>query len=343
MPVDCITTPGYAKYIMKILSGIQPSGVVHLGNYLGAMRQHIALAKEAEQALYMLVDLHAITAPQEPNALRRNTLSLAALYLAAGLDQERAALFIQSHVPAHAELGWILTTLTTMGELERMTQFKEKGRGDDRASIGVGLLAYPALMAADILLYDTTHVPVGEDQVQHVELARDLAKRFNYRFGETFAIPEPQLVKGGARIMGLDDPAKKMSKSATSEYNYIALTDTPEAVERKIRKAVTDSGSEITYANDKPALKNLLTIYAGVTDRSIEDIVAAHQSKGYGDFKAGLAEAINEFLAPIQAKYHELMANEDELLRILHAGADRARPIAEETLMRVKTKIGFIA
>lgn len=328
---------------MNILSGIQPSGVVHLGNYLGAMRQHIELARDAERAFYMLVDLHAITVPQDPATLRRNTLSLAALYLAAGLDTDRAALFVQSHIPAHAELGWILTTLTTMGELERMTQFKEKGRSDDRSGTGVGLFAYPALMAADILLYGTTHVPVGEDQVQHVELARDLAKRFNSRFGETFVVPEPKLVRSVARIMGLDDPTKKMSKSATSEYNYIALTDAPDVVERKIRKAVTDSGSEITASDDKPALRNLLVIYSGVTGQAVEDIVNAYQGKDYGDFKAGLTEAVNEFLAPIQAKYHELMADEARLLEVLHAGADRARPVADATLADVKAKLGLVS
>lgn len=328
---------------MNILSGIQPSGVVHLGNYLGAMRQHIELARDAERAFYMLVDLHAITVPQDPATLRRNTLSLAALYLAAGLDTDRAALFVQSHVPAHAELGWILTTLTTMGELERMTQFKEKGRSDDRSGTGVGLFAYPALMAADILLYGTTHVPVGEDQVQHVELARDLAKRFNSRFGETFVVPEPKLVRSVARIMGLDDPAKKMSKSATSEYNYIALTDAPDVVERKIRKAVTDSGSEITASDDRPALRNLLAIYSGVTGQSVDDIVNAYQGKGYGDFKAELATAVNEFLAPIQAKYHELMADEAKLHEVLRAGADRARPVADVTLADVKAKLGLVS
>ncbi|MCA9388931.1 tryptophan--tRNA ligase [Candidatus Berkelbacteria bacterium] len=327
---------------MRVLSGIQPSGVVHLGNYLGAIRQHIELQNQADQAFYSIVDLHAITTPQEPKDLHQRTLSIAALYLALGLNPEKASLFVQSHRPEHTELTWILTTIANLGELERMTQFKEKGRSDERNQVPMGLLSYPLLMAADILIYKADRVPVGDDQVQHLELTRDLAKRFNSRFGETFPIPEPVLPKNGARIMGLDDPTKKMSKSATSENNYIALTDDPDTVTKKIKKAVTDSGSEIELSDDKPALKNLLTIFSGVTNNSMGEIVTEHQGQGYADFKANLAEAINEFLAPVQAKYNQLISDENHLLSILKQGSEQVAPIAQATLKEVKEKIGFI-
>lgn len=328
---------------MTILSGIQPSGIVHLGNYLGAIRQQIALQDTASQPIYLIVDLHAITVPQDPKALREQTLSMTALYVALGLNPEKAILYVQSQRPEHTELAWILTSIATMGELERMTQFKEKGRGEERGSLGAGLLNYPLLMAGDILLYNAEQVPIGEDQVQHLELARDLAKRFNQRFGETFSIPEPYLAKLGARIMGLDDPTKKMSKSATSAYNYIALTDDADTVRNKIKKAVTDSGSEIVYADDKPALKNLLTIMSGVTNEAPETLAARFSGKGYADFKAELADAIIAFLEPVQAKYNELRADEAHLVDILHDGASRAQPLAQETLKRAKERVGFLA
>lgn len=327
---------------MRILSGIQPSGILHIGNYLGAIRQHIAL-QEGNEAVYLLVDLHAITVPQDPAKLREHTLNAAAMYLALGLDPEQAILYAQSQLPEHAELSWILTTLATMGELERMTQFKEKGRGEERGSVGMGLVSYPLLMAADILLYNAQKVPIGDDQVQHLELARDLAKRFNQRFGETFTIPEPLLPESGARIMGLDDPTVKMSKSATSAYNYIALTDDAETVQNKIKKAVTDSGSEIVFADDKPALKNLLTIFAGVTDETPTSIASRYEGKGYADFKTDLAEAINAFLDPIQTKYADIRSDEAQLSEILHLGATRARPLAQQTLHNVKQKVGFLS
>lgn len=333
--------PCYASR-MKLLSGIQPSGTLHLGNYLGAMRQHVALQDEADQAVYTVVDLHAITVPQDPQRLAEQTLSVAAMYLAAGLDPTKSILFVQSQVPAHAELGWLLGTLTKLGELERMTQFKEKGRGEERGSVGVGLLTYPTLMAADILLYQPTHVPVGEDQVQHLELARDLAERFNNRFGETFTVPEALLVTDTARVMGLDDPSVKMSKSAASEYNYIALTDDADTVSRKIKKAVTDSGSEIVYRPDKPALRNLIAIYAALTGKAPADIEREYEGKGYADFKAGLIEVVNGFLAPLQAKYHGIMADRQGLLDTLHRGAERAQPLAEQTLQNAKEKLGFV-
>ncbi len=329
---------------MRILSGIQPSGIVHIGNYLGAMRQQIALQDQGdhEHPIYLIVDLHAITVPQEPAKLREHTLNTAALYLALGLDPEKAILYVQSQRPEHAELAWILTTITSMGELERMTQFKEKGRGEDRGGSGVGLFSYPLLMAADILLYNTQKVPIGEDQVQHLELARDLAKRFNQRFGDTVTIPEPILPEHGARIMGLDDPSVKMSKSASSAYNYIALTDDADTVRNKIKKAVTDSGSEIVYSNEKPALKNLLTIFAGVTSDTPEVIASRYAGKGYADFKADLAEAITAFLAPIQARYAEIRGDEQHLTEILRIGARRAEPLAKQTMHKVKNAVGFV-
>lgn len=327
---------------MRILSGIQPSGTLHLGNYLGAIKQHIELQEGADQALYSIVDLHALTVPQDPERLGDQILSVAAMYLALGLDVEQAILFVQSHRPEHAELGWLLGTLTKLGELERMTQFKEKGRGAERESVGVGLLTYPTLMAADILLYQTTVVPVGDDQVQHVELTRDLAERFNNKYGETFTIPEVKLVESGARIMGLDDPQKKMSKSASSEYNYIALTDDAETVERKIKKAVTDSGSSVELSDDKPALKNLLTIYGGLTNTLPTEIALQYQGKGYADFKADLAEVITNFLTPIQELYQQHLSDRGQLLEILHTGADRAKPLAQQTLVAVKEKLGLV-
>ncbi len=327
---------------MRVLSGVQASGYVHLGNYLGAIKQHIALQETASEAIYSIVDLHAITVPQDPAELRKNTLHVAALYLALGLNPDKAILFVQSQLPEHAELCWILTTLATMGELDRMTQFKEKGRGAERGNSGLGLYSYPILMAADILIYQASHVPVGEDQVQHVELARDLAKRFNQRFGETFTIPEVLLPGQGARVMGLDDPAKKMSKSATSAYNYIALTDETETIQQKIKKAVTDSGNEIELSDEKPALKNLLTIFAGVTDQTPEQVAATYAGRGYAEFKNDLAEAVIAFLEPVQTKYAELIADEASLLATLHDGAKRARPLAEQTLLEAKKKVGFV-
>ncbi|MBI2589596.1 tryptophan--tRNA ligase [Candidatus Berkelbacteria bacterium] len=327
---------------MKILSGIQPSGCLHLGNYLGAIKQQIELQAQGEQVTYFIADLHALTVLQEPKKLANQILSVAAMYLALGLDPARSTLFLQSSRPEHCELQWILLTLTNLGELERMTQFKEKGRGIDRARVNVGLFAYPTLMAADILLYQTEEVPVGEDQVQHIELTRDLAKRFNSRFGETFTLPKPRLIDETKRILGLDDPANKMSKSAISTYNYIALTDTADTVRQKIRKAVTDSGNEIEFSDDKQALKNLLTIFAGVTDRTIETIVAEYTGKGYAEFKESLANEINKFLAPVQARYDKLIADEQYLAQILKDGTERVQPVAAQTLKTVKEQIGLI-
>ncbi len=324
----------------RLFSGIQPSGNLHLGNYLGAIKQWVDMQDDHE-AIFCIVDLHAITVPQDPVALRAKTLEIAKIYLASGINPEKSTLFIQSHVPAHTELGWILNTIARMAELERMTQFKDKAQKGGAGESGVGLFTYPVLMAADILLYDTNVVPVGDDQLQHIELARDLAERFNNRFGETFVVPEGKVTTEGARIMGLDDPSKKMSKSASSEYNYIALTDDADTVRRKIKKTVTDSGSEIAYSDDKPALKNLINIYTLLSGKTPQEIEAMYQGKGYGDFKTDLAEVIVGFLTPFQERLSAL--SDDDVLAVLRTGADKVRPLAEAKLARVYEKMGIIS
>lgn len=336
----------------RLFSGIQPSGNLHLGNYLGAIRQWIELQNDHE-AIFCIVDLHAITVPQDPAEIRKKTLEVAKVYLAAGIDPQKCTLFIQSQVSAHAELGWILSTIARMGELERMTQFKDKADKEGAERSGVGLFTYPTLMAADILLYDTAVVPVGRDQMQHIELARTLAERFNKRFGNTFVIPEGKLSKEGQLIMGLDDPAKKMSKSAASEYNYISLTDDRETVERKIKKAVTDSGSEIVYQDDpvksdetsdhgagKPALRNLINIYSLLSEKSPREIVKLYEGKGYADFKSGLAEVISRFLAPFQEKIAAL--DDAAVLKVLQNGAEKAGKLAEQKMKDVREKVGLL-
>src|SRR3989344_5092060 len=343
----------------KVFSGIQPSGIIHLGNYLGAIKQWVGLQDEADQGdpesnsgrtecVFCIVDLHAITVPQDPKVLKQNILSVAALYLAAGIDPEKSIIFVQSSRPEHAELAWILNTMTKMGELSRMTQFKDKSKGQDSelgtrdsGLISVGMIDYPVLMAADILLYGTTHVPVGEDQKQHVELARDLALRLNSKYGATFTVPEPIIRRESARIMGLDDPAKKMSKSAVSILNYIAILDDAETISNKIKRAVTDSGSEIKAGPDKPAITNLLNIYAEVSDKSVVEIEQEFQGKNYGEFKKSLTEAIVSYLKPIQDKYDIFIKDEDKLRKILEAGSQRAKISAEKILLDVKEKIGL--
>lgn len=324
----------------RILSGIQPSGNLHIGNYLGAIKQWLELQNTYE-AFFCVVDEHAITVPQDPKELRENTLNLAMIYLAAGIDPEKSTIFIQSHVPAHAELGWILNTMTPLGELERMTQFKDK-KGE-QSEVFAGLFNYPTLMAADILLYQTDAVPVGDDQSQHVELTRSLAKRFNNRFGETFKIPELLLRKETARIMGLDDPTKKMSKSAISANNYIALLDSPDEIRKKIKVAVTDSGKEIRYdEKEKQAISNLIRIFSAFSGQSNQEIKDTYIGKSYADFKQDLGELLVEKLTPLQNKYRELEKNKEQVLDILHTGADRANEIANKTLRDVQEKIGFI-
>ena len=334
-----------------LLSGITPSGVIHIGNYLGAIKQWVEMQK-THRVFVMIADLHAITTPQEPKTLHENTLRIAKLLIACGIhpvqndisnevDPEQSVLFVQSHVPAHTELGWILNTITPIGELERMTQFKEKR---EKSGVLAGLLNYPTLMAADILLYQTDIVPVGEDQQQHLELTRSIAQRFNNRFGEVFKIPQAMIQKDTARIMGLDDPTKKMSKSATSANNYISLLDEPDQIRRKIKIAVTDSGSGITYdETNKPAVSNLMRIYRAFSDLSLEKIEAKYQGKGYADFKTDLAELLIKKVTLIQEKYRQLSHDETDIITILDQGAHQANTTAEKTLRDAKKNIGLLA
>jgi len=322
----------------RIFSGIQPSGILHLGNYLGAIRNWVKLQNEYE-SVFCVVDLHAVTVPQKPEELKNNTLAVAKTYLAAGVDPEKSAIFVQSHVPEHTELAWILNTITKISELERMTQFKDKSASGPE-NISAGLFNYPMLMAADILLYDTNIVPVGEDQVQHVEIARTLARRFNNLFGKTFTVPEALVEKEGMRIMGLDDPLKKMSKSASSEYNYIALTDDADTIREKIKCAVTDSGKEIKYSDEKPAIKNLINIYSLLDNVKPEEVEEIYRSKGYAEFKRDLAEVVVSALQPFQEKYADL--DDEEVLRILAAGAEYVRPLARKKMEEVRKKLGLL-
>ena len=323
----------------RVLSGIKPSGELTLGNYIGAIQNFVKLQHDHE-CFYMVVDLHAVTVPQEPAALREQTESIAALYLAAGVDPARSTIFIQSHVPAHAELGWLMTTLSYMGELERMTQFKEKSAG--RESVPAGLFVYPTLMAADILLYNADLVPVGDDQKQHLELTRDLAERFNRRYGETFKLPEPYMPEVGARIMSLDDASKKMSKSNPNPNSYIALLDEPDVVRKKISRAVTDSGREVKYdPAAKPEVSNLISIYAQCAGMTVTEIERRFEGQGYGPFKKELAEAVVSVLEPLQARYREIRGS-GELGRVLKAGAERAAEIADRTVALVKERMGFL-
>lgn len=323
----------------RVLSGIQPSGQLTLGNYIGALRNYVLLQEEHE-CYFMVVDLHAITVPQEPAALREQTESVTALFLASGLDPAKSNVFLQSHVRAHAELGWLLTTLTYMGELERMTQFKDKSSGKE--SIGAGLFTYPSLMAADILLYDTDLVPVGDDQKQHLELTRDLAARFNQRYGETFRLPDGYIPKVGARIMSLDDASKKMSKSSPNAGSYIAMLDGPDVIRKKISRAVTDSGREVKFdPAGKPEVTNLMSIYASCSELSIADIEAKYEGQGYGPFKKDLAEQVVNTLEPIQQRYRDIRSS-GELEAVLKQGAEQASTVAEATLQRVKSRMGFV-
>ncbi|KRW92964.1 tryptophan--tRNA ligase [Alicyclobacillus hesperidum] len=323
----------------RVFSGIQPSGTLTIGNYLGAMKHFVHLQQEAE-CLFCVVDMHAITVPQDPEELRTNSRNLAALYLAAGIDPDKATLFVQSHVPAHAELGWMLQCIAYYGELSRMTQFKDKSAQKD--VVTAGLFTYPALMAADILLYQTDVVPVGEDQKQHLELTRDVAERFNNRFGQTFVVPEPYISKVGGRIMSLENPAKKMSKSDESQGAFISMLDEPDVIRKKISRAVTDSDREVRYDPEaKPAVSNLMTIYGLFADMSMEDVERHFAGQGYGPFKKELAEVVVEGLRPIQARYRELVGSR-EVDEILARGAQRAAELAAPTLADVKSKLGFL-
>ncbi len=323
-----------------LFSAVQPTANLHIGNYIGALKQWIEI-QHRYRCVFCVVDLHAITMPQDPKMLRENILNVAATYLAVGIDPARCHIFVQSEVPEHAELGWILGTLTKIAELERMTQFKDKSKKQNK-NVGAGLFTYPALMAADILLYDTTVVPIGEDQLQHLELTRTIARRFNARFGETFVVPQPLVQKMGARIMALDDPTVKMSKSASSPNNYIALTDSPDVIRKKISRAVTDSGSTISYdETERPAISNLLTIYHHATGKTMKEIEREFAGKGYSDFKKTLAETVITMLAPIQKRLHQFLDDPAELTRILDAGRDAAKELASQKMKLMRKKVGL--
>ncbi|MBI5229917.1 MAG: tryptophan--tRNA ligase [Candidatus Magasanikbacteria bacterium] len=359
----------------RILSAVQPTNNLHIGNYLGAIKQWVEL-QESNETIFFIVDLHALTVYQKPELLRQNILDVARMYLALGLNPNKSIIFVQSHVKEHAELAWILGTIVKMGELERMTQFKDKIESlseitgqiknlemlikdetriylapvtaqeildyiKKRGHSNVGLFTYPVLMAADILLYDTERVPVGEDQKQHVELTRDIAERFNKLYGKVvFTVPEPMISQSGARVMGLDDPAKKMSKSAASAYNYISLLDDVATVKKKIKKAVTDSGAEVLGGASRPALNNLLTIYSLFSDKSVTALEKEFAGKGYVDFKNGLADALNAFLEAFQEKFHAI--KESEARDILADGAARASTRSALKMAQIKEAIGLI-
>lgn len=328
----------------RVLSGIQPSGNLTIGNYLGALQQWVA-EQDVYDCFFCVVDLHALTVPQDPVALRQKTREVAALYLAAGIDPQRSAVFIQSHVPAHSELSWLLTCLTPLGWLYRMTQFKDKSAKQQQESVGAGLLNYPVLMAADILLYQAAAVPVGDDQRQHLEFTRDIAQRFNHLYGETFTIPEAMIPKEGARIMGLDNPLSKMSKSEASEYHAVYLLDPPDVARKKIMRATTDSNREIRFSNEpeRAGVNNLLTIYQALTGQTREAVEASFETaRGYGDLKKTVADAVVERLAPLQQRYTELVGEAGYLDEILAQGAERARSVADATLAQVQERMGLI-
>ena len=317
----------------RVFSGVQPTGNIHIGNYLGALRQFVELQDENE-CIYCIVDMHSITVPQDPKELRKHILDVAALYMAVGIDPKKSIIFVQSDVSGHAELSWILTCNSYTGELSRMTQFKDKSKG--RESAPAGLFTYPILMAADILLYDTDIVPVGNDQKQHIELCRDIAIRVNNTVKKnTFVVPDGRFMKSGARIMALDDPTSKMSKSAENEHSRISLLDADNKIKKSIMRATTDSDGEIRFdIENKPGVSNLLSIYSAFSGRSIEDIVAEYAGCGYGDFKKDLVGITQEALAPIKKNFDEIRESE-ELIRVLKDGAEKANTIAEKTMKRV--------
>ncbi|MEI7425174.1 MAG: tryptophan--tRNA ligase [Candidatus Staskawiczbacteria bacterium] len=325
--------------MMRIFSGIRPTGGLHIGNYLGAMKQWIAL-QETNECVFCIVDLHAITTPYDQKELQKNILDTTAVYLAAGIDPDKSVIFVQSEVKEHTELAWLLGTITPMGELSRMTQFKEKSK-KHKDYINAGLFNYPVLMAADIMLYKGQAVPVGKDQEQHVELTRTIVKKFNQKFGEVFPEPETILPKTGAKIMSLTDPKKKMSKSDDPK-SCISLFDSPEDITKKIMTAETDSGKEVIYnVTKKPGISNLLTIYSLLTDRTIQDIEKDFKGKGYGDFKKSLAKVVIEYLEPFRRKQKELQTRDVYVKDILSKGASRARTIAETTMQEVRSKMGL--
>jgi len=344
MPVETNLALSHANTNMpvkkRVFSGIQPTGNIHLGNYLGAIRNWVETQSEYDN-IFCIVDLHAITLPIDPQELHMSTRKLAALYIACGLDTRYCKLFVQSHVHEHAEMSWIMECFTPMGWLNRMTQFKTKA-GENPDSVSTGLYCYPVLMACDILLYQTNYVPVGDDQRQHVEFTRDLAQRFNSHYGQpVFTIPEAQIREVGARIMALDDPTKKMSKSDPNPNSRINLLDDPKTIKQKIARATTDSQRLVRFDPERPGITNLLSIYQMLTEQSQQEIEAEFAGKGYGDFKAALTERLVATLAPIQHRYHELMNDLPTLEAILKQGADEVRPMAEATLHHVKEVVGL--
>ncbi len=324
----------------RIFSAIQPSGIITLGNYLGAIKNWIPLQDDYE-CIFAVADLHAITVRQVPADLRANSLKLMSFLIACGVDPEKSLLYFQSHVAAHSQLAWVLNCYTQMGELSRMTQFKDKS-AKHSGNINAGLFTYPTLMAADILLYQTDLVPVGQDQKQHLEICRDIAERFNGIYGEVFKIPEPYIAKTGARIMSLQNPLSKMSKSDENVNSYISLTDDTDTIIRKFKRAVTDSDSKVVYADGKEGINNLISIYSVVTGKSIAEVEKEFDGKGYGEFKLAVGEAVAQTLAPIREKYEYLLKNKDYLVSIYTKNAEIASKIASRTLSKVYKKTGFI-
>ncbi len=321
----------------RVFSGIQPTNILHIGNYLGAIKNWVDM-QDQHDCIFCVVDQHAMTVKYEPKEFSKNILNTAKTYLAFGIDPKKSTIFIQSAVPEHTELAWYLNTITKITELERMTQFKDKAK-QHKENINVGLFGYPVLMAADILLYDTEVVPVGEDQLQHIELARTLAERFNNQFGETFVVPKGQIQKQGARVMSLDDPTKKMSKSSPNAGSYISLLDSPEIARKKIMRAVTDSGSEVKSGPDKPALTNLLTIYSLLSQKDIKDIEKNHAGHGYADFKKELADLVVDFLHDFQTIFNDI--KDDEAKKVLTDGAKKAKILAEKKMLKVRSRLGL--
>ena len=325
---------------MRVFSGIQPTGVKHFGNYSGGFRQYVA-TQELGEAFFCIVDLHSITVAYDPDDLRTRCIDLAAMLFATGLDPKRSTVFAQSHVSAHAEAAWLLGAVATVGELRRMTQFKDKSKS--QASITSGLFTYPVLMAGDILLYQTDVVPIGEDQQQHLELARDVAERFNTRFGETFKLPKGLYPKAGARIMDLQEPTRKMSTTGGTPQGTVLLIDPPDVVRKKFRAAVTDSGREVRRSDDKPGISNLIEIMSVATGESMEAIEGRFDGQGYGPFKNAVAEAVVAVVEPIRSRYEELRSDPGELQRLLRSGAEHAAATAEPTLRKMYERMGFIA
>jgi tryptophanyl-tRNA synthetase len=324
---------------MRIFSGIQPTGAKHIGNYAGGFRQYAQTQKQGD-AFFCIVDLHSITVQYEPEQLRRSTYDLLAMLIATGLDPGRSTIFAQSHVPAHAEAAWLLSAVTSYGQLGRMTQFKEKG--DKQDFISAGLFTYPILMAGDILLYQTDLVPIGDDQRQHLELARDIAERFNGRFGETFRVPAGQYPEAGARIMDLQEPDNKMSTTGGTPQGTVLIADPPDVIRKKIKSAVTDSGREVKHAPDKAGVSNLIELLSVATGESFAEIEARFDGQGYGPFKEAVAEAVVELVTPIQERYHALLADQGELDRLLKLGAEKASAAAQPTLEAMYERMGFV-